>query len=87
MKKACFLLTLGLFMTPAAFVTFCKYSSENSASHQATSCTDNTKSCCPAKRTACEKDCEEENRDADSRRICKYSCRSDYYDCLEKVHE
>jgi hypothetical protein len=87
MKKAFSLLVLGLVLTLAAFVTSCKNSAEDAAIRQAASCTDNTKNCCQAKRTACEKDCDEENHDADSRRICKYSCRSEYYDCIEKAHD
>ena len=87
MKKMRVFLVLGLFLIPVAFATSCKNSAEDSAIKQAAACTDNTKSCCQAKRTACEKDCEEENRDSDSRRICKYSCRSEYYDCIEKARD
>jgi len=87
MKRSIFVLVLGLFLTPVAFVASCKNSAEDAAIKQAAACTDNTKSCCQAKRTACEKDCEEENHDSDSRRICKYSCRSEYYDCIEKARD
>jgi len=87
MKKMRLLLVLGFFLIPVAFVTSCKNSAEDAAIKQAAACTDNTKSCCQAKRTACENDCEEENRDSDSRRICKYSCRSEYYDCIEKARD
>jgi hypothetical protein len=87
MKKTFLILILGLFLAPSAFITSCKQSSENTTPNETTPCTAATKSCCQEKRTACEKDCDEENRDADSRRICKVSCRDEYYDCIEKAHD
>jgi hypothetical protein len=87
MRKTFLLLILGLFLN-TAFVTSCKNSAEDEAIKKAASCTDNTKSCCQAKQTACRADCKKENGNTHDLWVCETQiCDEAYYDCIEKARE